>query len=300
MGSKRILVIGSLNMDLVTRVKTTPRIGETVQGNGLKQIPGGKGANQATAMVKLGAKVSMAGRVGRDAYGEILKNNLHALKVEDYISFSNTAPTGTALIMVNETADNSIVVIPGANGELSISHLDNEVFEDVDFLVMQLEVPLETVRAALEIARRKGIVTVLNPAPAIALPVGFFKDIDFLVLNETEFETYTAIKFENEKDLASGFKQLGSKAILLTLGSEGSWYYNGSESYFVPALTVEAVDTTAAGDSYIGGLLFELSNGKPIEEAMLFATKVAAYTVTKFGAQSSLPTYDNMIEGGYL
>lgn len=287
-------------MDLVTRVKMTPRVGETVQGIGLEALPGGKGANQATAMAKLGAAVRMVGCVGEDAHGQLLKNSLVELDVEDFIGVTTAAPTGTALIMVNETADNSIVVIPGANGQLLPECIEDHWFDGVDFLVMQLEIPLETVNKALSIAKAKGIITVLNPAPAIELPSDFFGGVDLLVVNETEFETYTGITFTNAVDLTAGYSILKAKAILLTLGSEGSLFYNGLESIFVPALIVEAIDTTAAGDSYIGGLLFELSRGKSMKEAMSFATGVAAYTVTKFGAQSSLPTYKDLIEGGLL
>lgn len=300
MNSKRILVVGSLNMDLVTRVKATPRVGETVQGRGLEALPGGKGANQATAMAKLGATVRMAGCVGKDGYGQLLKSSLAKLKVEDFIAVSSDAPTGTALIMVNETADNSIVVIPGANGELLPQCIESQWFDGVDFLVMQLEVPVDTVKKALEIAKDKGITTVLNPAPAIELPRDFFSGLDLLVVNETEFETYTGIGFKKVEDLIAGYSILHARAILLTLGSEGSFYYDGTGSTFVPALKVEAIDTTAAGDSYIGGLLYQLSMGKSMKEAMFFATSVAAYTVTKFGAQSSLPTYEDLEKGGLL
>lgn len=300
MDSKRILVIGSLNMDLVTRVKVTPRVGETVHGMGLEQIPGGKGANQATAMAKLGAPVRMAGCVGSDAYGQVLKAKLKEAGIEDAVTVSNTAPTGTALIMVNATADNSIVVISGANGELVPERIEEAWFEGIDFLVMQLEVPLSTVETALAMAKAKGIMTVLNPAPAMDLPEHLLKKVDLLVVNETEFETYAGFPYRHEQDLAKGYERISAKAILLTLGSEGSWYFSGNASCFVPALKVDAVDTTAAGDSYIGGLLYELSAGKTIEEAMDFATRVAAYTVTQFGAQSSLPTLENLRDGGFL
>ncbi len=293
---KKILVIGSLNMDLVTRVQHTPLVGETVTGRGLIYNPGGKGANQAVAMGKLGADVTMIGMVGDDASGAELKENLVAMNVHDKVTTVNGVPTGIAMIMVNENADNSIVVVEGANGKLLPEMVQNSWFNDMDILVMQLEVPMETVSKSMRLARESGLFTVLNPAPAKQLSKELLNYVDLLVVNETEFETLSGIGFEEAKDLNQGYEILGVKSIVLTLGEKGAWYYDGNQTLHVPAHKVKAVDTTAAGDSFIGGLMTQISKGLSIREALEFSTEVAAFTVTRLGAQKSLPTLEEILE----
>lgn len=293
---KKILVIGSLNMDLVTQVEHTPRVGETVVGRGLIYNPGGKGANQAVAMGKLGADVTMIGMVGDDSSGMVLKENLVAMNVRDNVEIVADIPTGVAMIMVNENADNSIVVIEGANGKLEPEMVQKSWFNDMDILVMQLEVPIETVAKSIALAHELGLFTVLNPAPAKALSKELLSNLDLLVVNETEFETLSGITFEETKDLVRGYEILGVRSIVLTLGEKGAWYYDGDQVLHVPAQVVKAVDTTAAGDSFIGGLMSQISKGISISEALEFATEVAAYTVTRLGAQKSLPTLEEILE----
>ena len=287
---KRILVIGSLNMDQVTRVHKTPKVGETVMGSGLHLNPGGKGANQAVAMGKLGAHVTMIGQVGDDASGEALKANLEAMHVIDKVGVVKNEASGTAIIMVNDDADNSIVVIEGANGKLTPDMVKEEWFDDVEIVVAQLEVPYETVKRAFQLAKKRNIMTVLNPAPAKQLDAAFMQEIDLLVVNETEFEVVTGRHWNNTDDLvwAHGHHKLNS--VLLTLGKRGAYYFDGIKFSYCAAHLVDAVDTTAAGDSFIGGVLSEFALGKTVEESMEYATLVAAYTVTKIGAQSALPT----------
>lgn len=296
MTQKRILVIGSLNMDQVTRVDHTPRVGETVMGGGLHLNPGGKGANQAVAMGKLGADVTMIGMVGSDASGSELKMNLSNMGVLDAVSVSDSAPTGTAWIMVNADADNSIVVIEGANGELKPEHVHVSWFDGIDIVVLQLEIPYETVKTALQIAKSLGKLTVLNPAPAKALDFDMLSNVDILVVNETEFERVSGVHYSGSESLISGYEKLGIKQLVLTLGKDGAIYYDGVATTQVPARVVKAIDTTAAGDSFIGGMLYEYSRGASMAEALTFATEVAAYTVTKLGAQSALPSMSDLEE----
>lgn len=291
---KKVLVVGSLNMDQVTKVKRTPLVGETVLGQGLACIPGGKGANQAVAMAKLGADVKMMGMVGDDAFGQALKDNLKREGVLDCVGITDQAPTGTALIMVNESADNSIVVIPGANACLEKEQDTEGWLKGIDMVVLQLEIPLETVYRVLEEAHRQSVYTILNPSPAQAIDPQMLEWVDLLVVNETEFKSLTGMAFESEASLKIGKEKLGVGALLVTLGTKGAWYVNDQMTHFVPAIQVAAVDTTAAGDSFMGGLVCELSKGKSIEAAMAFATKVAAFTVTRFGAQSALPRLEDL------
>ncbi len=297
---KKILVVGSLNMDQVTKVKHTPKVGETINGEGLELIPGGKGANQAVAMAKIGANVTMIGMVGADDFGKQLKDNITAMGVNDKVTITEKAPTGTALIMVNESSDNSIVVIAGANGLLKPEHVKSEWFENIDIVVLQLEIPIDTVNEIAIQAKSKGKFVVLNPSPATSLSDKILSLVDLLVVNETEFESLSGIVFESEDSLAKGYEELGVKQLIVTLGTKGSWYYDKTHKYFVPALIVDAVDTTAAGDSYMGALVCELAKDESIDKAMDLATKVAAYTVTKLGAQTSLPTLKDLKERGLI
>ncbi|PLX34346.1 MAG: ribokinase [Clostridiales bacterium] len=299
---KKILVVGSLNMDHITKVGVTPKVGETVAGEGLDLIPGGKGANQAVALGKLGALVEMIGIVGRDGNGEKLLENLEKMNVEaDRVMVDEDNPTGMAFIMINASGDNSIVVIPGANSRLLPEHVEESWFEGVEILLCQLETPIETVAKVLKTARRRGIKTVLNPAPACKLPEDCLANTDLLIPNETEFEILTGIRIAKEQDFRDGFRILNKQGIsemIVTLGERGSWYFNGNDFYDVKSLKVKPVDTTAAGDSFIGGLTYKLSIGAGIKEAMEFGTRVAAIAITRIGAQSSLPYIEELTETG--
>lgn len=295
---KKILVVGSLNMDLVTNVKVTPRVGETVLGNGFNKIPGGKGANQAAAIGKLKGHVKMLGKVGDDNFGEILKNNLEISNVDvTNVYVQKNQSTGIAMIMVNEDGDNSIVVIPGANFDLKPEDIEDSVIDDCDILVSQLEIPLNTIEYIFRKAKEMNKYTILNPAPACKLGDNLLENIDLLILNETEIEVLSDIKINSFEDILKGAKILmdkGVKELIITLGKNGAVYFNSEKYTRFNAYKVEAVDTTAAGDSFIAGLTVELSRGKDIYEAIEFATKVAAITVTRKGAQSSLPTLEEV------
>jgi ribokinase len=295
---KKILVVGSLNMDMVTKVNITPKVGETISGEGLELIPGGKGANQAVALGKLGAHVEMIGIIGRDGNGEILRQNLNKMNVlNNRLRISETEPTGVALIMVNESGDNSIVVIPGANGELDKKHIEASWFDDVSMVVCQLESPVETIEAVLKEAHKRGIKTILNPAPAKDLSNDLLSYVDLLIPNETEFESLTGVCINTQEDFIEGYEKLhklGISEIIVTLGSNGAWHYDGQVVTTVKALKVKAIDTTAAGDSFIAGVCDSLARGQNIKEALEMGTKVAAITVTRFGAQSSLPSIEEI------
>lgn len=296
----KILVVGSLNMDLVTKVEATPKIGETISGIGLELIPGGKGANQAVAMGKLGATVELIGVLGADGNGDILRANLNKMSVaNNRIKVMKDAPTGLAIIMVNKSGDNSIVVIPGANAGLTPEDVKEDWFEDVSLVVCQLETPVETVEAVLKMAKKLGVKTILNPAPAKSLSNDLLSAVDLLVANETEFETLTGVIIETKEDLIKGYEilnALGVSELIVTLGSKGACYYNGESFLEVAAQRVKVIDTTAAGDSFIAGVCDSLARGHSMVDALEMGTKVAAITVTKFGAQSSLPMRDEVLK----
>lgn len=291
---KRILVLGSLNMDLVTRVKMTPQVGETILGNGFDQIPGGKGANQAVAIGKLGGKVAMLGCVGKDDFGAVLTANLMKNDVDSAkVKTVDGVPTGLAMIMVNESGDNSIVVVPGANFSLQPDDLSKNDFVGFDYCIAQLETPVETIARAFELAKEVGVTTVLNPAPARGLPENLVAHTDLLIPNETEFFSLAGYDTQCRASIEAGASVLygkGVQALLITLGAKGAIYLDKDGTVIQQsAYRVEAVDSTAAGDSFIGGFVTALAEGQNVEAAMAFAMKVAAITVTRHGAQSALP-----------
>ncbi|MEG2787863.1 MAG: ribokinase [Romboutsia sp.] len=297
---KKICVIGSLNMDLVVKVDTMPKGGQTLIGSDFKEVPGGKGANQAVAMARLGANISMIGKVGSDSFGKIMINALKGDNVDTkYIDVEN-GPTGVALITVDKNAENSIVVAPGANYKVDKSYIDKniEAIENSEIVVLQLETPLKTIKYALKKSKELDKYTILNPAPAVKLEDELIANVDLLTPNETELEIISGVEINCEEDILKAAKVMiekGVKELIVTLGSKGSLYINKEKSIFKKAYKVEAVDTTAAGDSYTGALSVAFANGKDVEEAMDFASKVGALSVMKEGAQSSLPTLNDVL-----
>ncbi|PYI55726.1 ribokinase [Paenibacillus flagellatus] len=291
----KVAVIGSLNMDIVVKVNKLPGEGETLLGSGMSEIPGGKGANQAVAVAKLGTPVAMIGKVGPDAFGAALGDSLRQAGVDAGPVDTGTRPTGIAVITVDAAGRNHIVVVPGANAELTPDDIDRrlDVIEQCDVVVLQLEVPIATVEYALRLAKRLGKTTVLNPAPVAPLSDDTLRYVDFLIPNEHELQTMAGVERIDEASLSETTKELlgkGAGAVIVTLGENGCYYAdrNGSRTY--PAHRVRAVDTTAAGDSFIGGFVAGYIASGDAGEAIRLAQRTAAVTVTRAGAQSSLPT----------
>ena len=296
---KKILVIGSLNMDLVVKVKSLPKLGETILGNSLYENPGGKGANQAIAASRLGGDVTMIGKLGNDNYGNQLLENLKINNIKTKGIIRSDNPTGTAIIEVDEEGHNHIVVIAGSNMKLEKEDIDSKIdlIKESDIVILQQEIPLETVKYAMELSKKNGKVTMLNPAPAVKIDDEMLNLADYLILNETELELAADIgklSVSDYPNVIKGLKNRGSKEIILTLGEKGGIYTELEEIKEYKALTVKAVDTTAAGDSFIGAFALRIAEGAEIEEALNFAVGVSALTVTKMGAQQSLPTREEL------
>lgn len=294
-----LLVIGSINMDLVVKTDEIPKIGETLLGNELLQIPGGKGANQGVSIAKLNNKVTFLGKVGNDIYADELLRSMKKAGVNiDFIERCETN-TGIAVINVDKHGNNNIVVIPGANGLVDKEYLNKNLsaFENANIVLFQLEIPLETVREGLKISKSLGKTTILNPAPACDLDDEIIKNIDILIPNEHELERLSKVKVSDEESLIEAANVLldkGIKQIIVTLGSKGALYVNENEHIFFNAYKVNAVDTTAAGDSFIGGFASAYIKGFSVDKAIDFGQRAAAIAVQKIGAQSSLPTLEEV------
>ncbi len=292
----KIVIVGSLNMDLVVRMPRIPRPGETLLGGVFKTFPGGKGANQAVAAARLGGKVTMIGCVGDDAFGREMRATL----IQEGIDTTNIlvhpeAATGVALIQVDAQGQNSIAVASGANFCLTSADVEKALQSIGEFeaLVMPLETPLETVYAAAKIASQRGAQVLLNPAPAQVLERSLLELVDVLLPNEHEIALMTGIPLHTPADThraADRLLALGVKNLLVTLGSQGSALFDASgQQTLIPACPVQAVDTTAAGDCFVGALAVGLCEGQSLQDAAKFASAAAALSVTREGAQPSLP-----------
>lgn len=290
MEKKKILIIGSSNTDMVIKAARIPVPGETILGGEFKMGPGGKGANQAVAAARLGGDVTFVCKVGRDVFGEKSVENYKKDGIKtDHILYSEK-PSGVALILVDDQGENVISVAPGANGDITVEDIESvrPVIEAADYVILQLEIPVEAVAKAAEIGKAAGACVILNPAPACKLPEEIFKNISLITPNQTEMALLTGV----EGDITLAMKKLqemGVKDIILTLGSKGSAIWNGESYEIVPAQKVKAVDATAAGDTFCGGLCVALSEGLDLKAAAEFATKASAMTVQKLGAQESIP-----------
>ncbi|MGE5508175.1 MAG: ribokinase [Chitinophagales bacterium] len=295
-----IVVLGSLNADLVVTCTELPQRGQTVFGNGFHRFPGGKGANQAVAAARLGGAVRHIGAVGDDETGAWLVAQLRANGVDvEGIAVTAAAPTGTALITVDHAGQNTIVVVPGANAQCSPAQAERELGgtraagEAAGILLLQLEVPLETVEAAARAARRSGHTVILNPAPVAALPETLLASCDCVIPNETEAAALTGLPVDTIDQAITAAQALRTGRdgrVIVTLGSRGSVYAGPEGAFHQPPWPVEAVDATAAGDCFVAAFAVALANGTPLREALAFASAAGALTATKLGAQASLPT----------
>ncbi len=300
-----ITVVGSMNIDIVLNVQKIPRLGETVPAFSLEKHAGGKGANQAVAAARLGSKVFMIGSIGNDENGTYLMSCLKKNGVNtDYLSKVDL-PTGSAFIMVDEEGNNSIVVYPGANEAVTTESVRKcvSLISVSDVVISQFEIPIDTVFEVFHIAKQYGKITILNPAPVKKFDERIFAYTDIVVLNETESESITGVYPSNLEDMnkiSEYFYKEGVKGTIITLGKNGA-YLNFERKYSMhPGFLVQVVDTTAAGDSFIGALAYKISIARELSfdnlfDAVNFANKVGALAVTKKGAQDSIPYYNEVI-----
>lgn len=297
----QVVVIGSLNMDLVVRVPRLPRPGETLVGASFATVPGGKGANQAVAAARLGATVAMLGCVGEDAYGVQLREALLAEGIDcQGVVQAPGISTGIASILVDEHSQNAIVIVEGGNGQLLPATVErfDALLVGASVVVCQLEVPASTVLHGLRRARELGCTVILNPAPASQpLPGEWYPLIDYLIPNESEAQALTGLSVDSPATADAAAQVLlaaGARNVIVTLGGQGVLLAGASSSQHLPAHAVEAVDTTAAGDTFVGALAAALAQGQPQAQAMRFAQAAAAVSVTRAGAQPSIPSLDDV------
>lgn len=298
----RITVVGSVNMDLVFRTPRMPAVGETLHGHEFCQIPGGKGANQAVAAARQGAQVSFIGAVGDDGFGSFSRDCLAAEGMElTHLARVAGVATGVAGILVDDSGSNSIVLAAGANATLTAAQVDaaTAAIAGAQLLVCQLETPLATVTRAIEIARAQGVKVILNPAPAQDLTDALLAQVDYLILNETEasqLSGITVVDQDSAKAASEQILQRGTGTVLLTMGEHGALITESTGSQFIPAVKVDVVDTTAAGDTFVGAFAVGLANGLSVIDASREAQYTAALTVTKLGAQTSIPQRQQVLD----
>ncbi|MBA4603394.1 ribokinase [Thermoactinomyces mirandus] len=297
---KKILVIGSFMTDLVVQTDKVPVEGETTIGKTFNRFTGGKGANQAVAAARLGGNVTMAGKLGKDDFG---KEHMEALKANgiDFHSvlFDPEASTGIGNIVIDSTGNNRIIVVPGANLKLTEQDIENmeTVIRTSDIVVLQLEIPMATVYKAVDLANRHGKTVILNPAPAQKINPDIVNKVDYIIPNETEASLLANVEVKSLEDARKASEMLlnqGYKNVIITLGEKGVVCRNHEQFEHFKPYKVKAVDTTAAGDSFIGSFAFGLSKDLSIDQAIELAVAASALTVTKLGAQPSLPTMEEV------
>lgn len=299
---KKIVIIGSANTDLIVRTERIPRPGETLLGSDFQTVSGGKGANQAVAAARLGGDALFIARIGNDLFGDELMRRYAAEKMDtSYIIRDTGAPTGVAFISVDAAAENCIVVSPGANGRLSPADIDRVQSElaQAAYLLIQLEIPLQTVEYAIRTAASLGVRVILNPAPAARVCDEVLQNLYAITPNESECTLLTGIVIRDEADAenaADALLRKGIENVIITRGSRGSVLKNAHQFDIVRACRVKAVDTTAAGDVFNGALTVALADDRPLLEAVRFATAAAAISVTRPGAQTSIPTCKEVID----
>lgn len=292
---KPTIVVGSLNMDLVMHTPRVPVGGETLTGHEFSTLPGGKGANQAVACARLGGKVGMIGQVGTDSFGDTLRDGLSADGIDvSGIKQTSSAGTGVAMILVEDIGQNRIVLASGANGKLSPADIDAQsvAIKGAAMLVVQLEVPMPVVLQAMAIAHAGGVPVLLNPAPAVLLPDTIWPQVDILVPNESEATLLTGVSVHDAASAFAAariFRQRGVGCVLITLGEHGVAVVDDGGERHIPAQVVKAIDTTAAGDTFIGGLSAGLIEGMSLDQAAILGQRASALCVTRRGAQPAIP-----------
>lgn len=299
----KILVIGSLNMDWMINVSHTPVSGETILGHFSDEVPGGKGGNQAYAIGNLGGDVTMLGAVGNDSAGTRLLKTLSQAGVKTSpIDRLEGRKSGLALISINDQGDNTITVLPNANNEVSPAYIAKHLdfLQNAEIILLQLEIPLETVYYVINYAHDLGKTIILNPAPAIStLSHDILAKVDYLTPNETELGLLAQCPIHTLQDITQGahyLLSLGVKNIITTLGPQGALLMNHQRTQLFEGYPAQAIDTTAAGDSFNGAIALYLSQGRSIDEAITFANQVASVTVTRKGAQTSIPTLEEVAQ----
>jgi ribokinase len=296
-----ITVFGIFVADISFVGKRIPTVGESMIGSKYNISPGGKGCNQATAIAKLGGKVSFISKIGKDTYGDMAIKILSENKIEiSAVDIDPKSQTGVAGIMLDETTGkNAINVIVGAPATLTIKDLEKHfnIIDKSEIFLTQLETPVGITLECLKKAKENNVLTILNPAPAAKIDNQFFKYVDYFTPNETEAEFYTDIKILNIEDAKKAAKSLiqkGLKKIIITLGEKGLFYTDGKEEIFIEAIKVKAIDTIGAGDAFNGGFAYALLQKKPIKEALIFANKVAGLSTTKQGAGNAMPSLEEV------
>ena len=296
-----ILVVGSSNTDMMIKTEHLPRPGETVLGGSFFMNPGGKGANQAVAVARLGGQIAFICKTGSDIFGHQSHQLFEEEGIDTSYIFSDTKnPSGVALITVDENAENCIVVASGANANLSPDNLAKaeSAVDEAEFVLMQLEIPIETVEFVADMAYKKNKKVILNPAPAQKLSKELLQNLYLITPNETEAELISGIKISDEQSITEAAKKIadmGVDNVIITLGSKGAFVYSDQASEFVPSVKVKAIDTTAAGDIFNGALVVALAESRSLIDSVRFACKASAISVTRIGAQSSAP-YRNEVD----
>ncbi|MCP3943973.1 MAG: ribokinase [Desulfobacteraceae bacterium] len=296
-----IIVVGSSNTDMIIKVPHLPKPGETILGSEFIKAAGGKGANQAVAAARAGGKVTFIAKVGDDIFGESAVNGFVENKINiDHVTKDAKAPSGVAQIFVADDGENCIAVASGANAKLSVDDITRatDKIESADILLTQLETPIETISKAVEIAANNNKIVILNPAPAQPLPDELLANLTLITPNETEARMLTGIKVIDENSAAKAceiLRKKGVNSVIITMGSKGAFVDHLDQQMMVPSFKVDTVDTTAAGDVFNGALAVAMAKGKPIYDAVKFANGAAALSVTKLGAQPSVPSLKEII-----